>query len=235
MTEQPLNLLFLHGYTQSGPLFSAKTRAFQKHLQKAFPSSVLHYPTAPHRISVAAQDGEDGDKWAWWRRDDATDEYLGLEETFSFLSEYLDAHGPFAGVIGFSQGAALAAMLAASLEPSRTAWKIAGLTTTHGPLAFAVCCSGFRAPGEMYRGFYEPPISTPILHVIGSLDTVVEEARSLALAEACSGNERQRMVYHPGGHYLPSSKTVVGPFVGFIRSLSPRAREGPAEDMQAPF
>ena len=161
MTEQPLNFLFLHGYTQSGPLFSAKTKAVQKHLQKAFPLSIHHYPTAPHRLGVSSadQDGEDGDNWAWWRRDDATDEYLGLEETFLFLSEYLDAHGPFTGVIGFSQGGALAAMLAASLEPSRP-WKTAGLATTHGPLAFAVCCSGFRAPGEMYQGFYEPPIST---------------------------------------------------------------------------
>jgi predicted esterase len=85
------------------------------------------------------------------------------------------------GVLGFSQGAALAGMLAASLEPSR-AWGTAGLATTHEPLAFAVCYSGFRAPGERCHGFYEPPISTPILHFIGSLDTVVEES-SIALVD----------------------------------------------------
>jgi predicted esterase len=234
MTEQPLNFLFLHGYTQSGPLFSAKTKAVQKHLQKAFPLSIHHFPTAPHRL-VATQD-ETGDNYAWWRRDYATDECLGLEETFLFLSEYLDAHGPFTGVIGFSQGGALAAMLAASLEPSR-AWKTAGLATTHGPLAFAVCCSGFRVPGEVYQRFYEPCISTPILHIIGSLDTVVSEGRSLALAEACNGQGKQQVVYHPGGHYLPSSKGVMRVLVGFIGLFSSGvggAGEGTAEDMQVP-
>ncbi|KAG4415009.1 hypothetical protein IFR04_011830, partial [Cadophora malorum] len=32
-----LKILMLHGYTQSGPLFHAKTRALEKLLTKSFP------------------------------------------------------------------------------------------------------------------------------------------------------------------------------------------------------
>ena len=61
-----LRILMLHGYTQSGPLFHAKTKALEKSLAKAFPAAPapghlathpggisLHYPTAPIKLSYA--------------------------------------------------------------------------------------------------------------------------------------------------------------------------------------
>src|SRR5689334_12835867 len=76
---RPLKILMLHGYTQSGPLFRAKTRALEKNLSKAFPQGVqLEYPTAPLRLSPAdlpdasTVAGEDDvpEAFAWWRRCD---------------------------------------------------------------------------------------------------------------------------------------------------------------------
>ena len=275
----------LHGYTQSGPLFRSKTRALEKNLQKAFKQGVrLSYPTAPIRLfksdipnwddpngtasfessSTGAAEEEDTDAWGWWRRKGTSEPYTyeGIEKGFSRVAEVLKDEGPFDGVVGFSQGAALAGMLASSLEVGRReafeARQPAGgmrfpealeddtgfvTDLVHPPFKFAVIYSGFGAGNHpLYAGFYEPKISTPMLHFIGSVDTVVEEKRSLRLVDACvDGRKEGSVVYHPGGHFLPSSqKQSVAPLIGFIKQTMEgddvtEKKEESVEDMDVPF
>jgi pimeloyl-ACP methyl ester carboxylesterase len=135
----PLKILMLHGYTQSGALFRGKTRALEKNLLKAFPAAgcKLIYPTAPMRLArpdvpgldgtggnaVTEVGGDDGepDAWAWWRRkgDGEPFAYEGLEEGLARVAEVLRTDGPFDGVVGFSQGGALAGMVASLLEEGK--------------------------------------------------------------------------------------------------------------------
>ncbi|KAF2273644.1 FSH1-domain-containing protein [Westerdykella ornata] len=272
--SKPVKVLMLHGYTQSGPLFRAKTRALEKNLQKAFPAGItLHYPTAPIRLAPAdvpfavSNNTEGGDKeeteaWAWWRRkgDGTPYVYEGLEKGLAHIAEVLKTEGPFDGVIGFSQGGCAAGMLASLLDPGRReAFQAAqqnggipypeafekdteeGKAQIHPPLKFAVSYSGF-APVDtpFYQAFYEPKIKTPVLHFLGTLDTVVEEARSLALVKACENSEG-RVVYHPGGHFLPSSqKAPVSALIAFMKevlhNVEPRnEKEDSVEGMDVPF
>jgi predicted esterase len=112
-------------------------------------------------------------------------------------------------------------------------------------LKFAICYSGFRAPGPRYRGFYEhPPIQTPVLHVLGSLDAIVEEDRSKALIDACQGDPEKeaRVVWHPGGHFVPSQKPFLDAPVHFIRKClgiiadgNEKESEVNMEEMELPF
>lgn len=94
----PIKLLFLHGYTQSGTSFHAKTKALEKIILKTLPTgSTLHFPTAPHPLQPSDLPGDrtpsvSGDNWAWWRRNQATGIYDGLDETWVFLSAYLTTH-----------------------------------------------------------------------------------------------------------------------------------------------
>lgn len=256
----------LHGYTQSGPLFRAKTRALEKSLLKYFPAPTyalsLHYPTAPINIKPAdlpgfdpttsTSDGrfdssvtaESTDAWGWWVRKGEREPYTydGMETGFARVAEVLKTEGPFDGVIGFSQGGALAGMVASLLETGRKeaferAQAEGGMAypssfleedtgyvegdTIHAPLRFAVSYSGFGAStNPLYQAFYEPKIATPMLHFLGQVDTVVEEARSLRLVDACvegRGEGDKRVVYHPGGHFLPSSqKQYVAALAAFM-------------------
>lgn len=268
----------LHGYTQSGPLFHAKSRALVKHIQKAFPLHEVSasYPTGPLRLKPSDIPGyepsssspaeEDIEAFGWWRRSNTADPplYQGIEDGLAAVAKAMAEEGPFDGVIGFSQGAALAAMVAALLDPGRreafakfakdSSGGAAGITypesfekLQHAPLKFAICYSGFRAPGPRYRGFYEDPaIQTPVLHVLGSLDAVVEEARSRALIEACVGEPEKEglVVWHPGGHFLPSQRPYLDAAVQFIRAqLEKRDWDGgkgggdeeDVNDMDVPF
>jgi hypothetical protein len=109
----------------------------------------------------------------------------------------------------------------------------------HPPLKFAITYSGFKAPNEAYSAFYEPQIRTPMMHFIGSLDTVVEEAISLKLVDAC---ENSKVVYHPGGHFLPSGKPYLMALEAFIREKCSgkedqlnETAEKSAENMDVPF
>lgn len=44
----------------------------------------------------------------------------------------------------------------------------------------------------------------------------MDEARSMELVQACVDGPR-RVVFHPGGHYLPAGRQYVGVLVGFVR------------------
>lgn len=179
---------------------------------------------------------------------------MGLDEGFTTIADAIRSAGGVDAVIGFSQGACAAGMVASLLEPDRPA-AFSSLEAKGGvpyptsfkeflsqegqkQLKFAVSYCGFRAPGPMYDAFYEPKISTPTLHFIGSLDSVVEEGRSLALVEGCvGGKEKGRVVYHPGGHFVPIGREMVGVLVGFIRECceeDKKVEEG-VEDMDVPF
>lgn len=267
----PVKILMLHGYTQSGSHFHAKTRALEKHLQKAFPGTTLSYPTGPLRLKASdvpgfessnpsdVSDTGEAESYGWWRRSNTADppEYAGLEDGFATVAKTLETEGPFDGIVGFSQGAALAAMVASLLEgsPRREAFKhfqhesplsipfpTSFESLKHPRLKFCISYSGFVAPGQRYKAFYEyPRIETPSCHFIGSLDSVVEESRCRLLIDSCGGEGKAKVIWHPGGHFIPSSKQYLGALAEFIRAVeSPTVQgkeqeEEKVEDMEVPF
>lgn len=210
------------------------------------------------------EDEEEPEAYGWWTRKDKAENdkvpiegegfvYEGMDTGLDKVAQVLKDEGPFDGVIGFSQGGAAAGMVASLLEPGRKeAFEKAAAkgampfpksfaNDVHPPLKFAVSYSGFApAQNPLYEPFYNPKIKTPMLHFLGSVDTVVEEARSLRLAHACEQQEG-RIVYHPGGHFLPSSqKQYVAALVGFIRQVLVESegntkKEESVEDMDVPF
>ncbi|KAI1343509.1 serine hydrolase FSH [Xylariaceae sp. FL0016] len=250
--KREVKILMLHGYTQSGPLFNSKTKALHKLLQKSLSPApynlhpTLIFPSGPHNLHPSdipgyqppddgGDDAEDGptDNWAWFRKEEATGLYRGLEPGMQSLASCIRAHGGIDGVCGFSQGGAMAALVAAALEkphkapgshtpsptsssPTSADWSwVEELREANGgkPLDFAIIYSGFWAPVPGLQWLYEPPIETPTLHFIGSLDTVVEEGRSTALIKRCKDPME---LTHPGGHYVPVAKQWVMPLAQWL-------------------
>lgn len=256
------------GFTQSGSLFRAKTRAFEKALVKAFPASSLYYATGPLLLSPSDIPGYDPadhtteddaiEAFAWWRRRDGSTVYGGIEQFFQRIAHVIKTEGPFDGVIGFSQGGCAAPMVASLLEPGRKAAFDAArkrdpeqiaypedLLRPDGsllqpPMKFAVAYSGFAAPFEHYRGFYEPKIKTPVLHVLGSLDSIVTEERSRGLVGVCERGD-ERVVIHPGAHVVPMGRGWLDKVFAFIQTSAGDQQPGKAadearvEDMDVPF
>ena len=234
------------GYTQSGPLFRAKTRALEKLLIKALnPLSVnltCIYPTGPVQLRPSNIPGytpsddndDDGpellDSFAWFLRDNTATRYNHFPKGMSTVATAVREAGGIDGVVGFSQGGAVAALVAAAMEeprrrpPEAEAEWVEDLRASNGgkPLGFAVVYSGFFAPVPELEWCYEPKIQTPTLHYLGSLDTVVEEKRSKGLVERC--NEPTEVI-HPGGHFVPISKEWTMPIVAFIKKYAENTKQ----------
>ncbi|KAH8655032.1 dihydrofolate reductase-like protein [Tricladium varicosporioides] len=249
-----LEKALLKAFPQAPPSPHNKSKSHPSNTHP-FPGGVsLIYPTAPIRLRPADIPGyqstneggdaasEETDNWGWWVKDNNSTEYKGLSEGLETIREAIEEAGGVDGVIGFSQGGCAASFVASLLEPNRSSsfsgpvsfpkrWE--GLQL---PLKFAVSYSGFFAPSALYAPFYEPKISTPMLHVIGSLDSVVEESRSIGLAERSEGG-KERVVMHPGGHFVPVGKEMAGVLVGFVRECckGEEKEEESVEDMDVPF
>ena len=121
------------------------------------------------------------------------------------LSAYVATEGPFDGVMGFSQGAALAAMLLAR-DSSPVPFSFAIFLCAGLPLCEASLRKGVirhldpRVDGEVIR--------VPTAHIVGAKDDSLEAC--LALKDLCY--ERVRALFdHGAGHEVPvSPKGITG-------------------------
>jgi predicted esterase len=114
------------------------------------------------------------------------------------------AQGEFDGVLGFSQGAVLAYLVAA-------------LRLTVGKrMRFAVLVSGFPTRADAYADLITgPPLCMPSLHVWGGADVLVPPEASDKLSTFF--DRRDRVIYtHDGGHLMPFSAAAQRSFVDFL-------------------
>ena len=144
-------------------------------------------------------------------------EWRQFEATLEYLDTVFLEQGPFDGVLGFSQGACVAAVLSAMLEK--------GSLPPNIKFDFAVLISGFLPRDACYSAICDPAGSGKIrqvrsLHVVGKSDDVVEPARSYKAAEIF---ERCEFVEHDKGHLVPSDKHVRDAIKAFILASGPDA------------
>ncbi|XP_031412342.1 esterase OVCA2 [Meleagris gallopavo] len=114
---RPLRLLALHGYRQSERRFRQRTGALRKALRGRAELVALD---APHLVPGSEDETSDDPPRGWWfsrpgtfEASEAADRPTGLEESLEAVARALEERGPFDGLLGFSQGAALAAMVCA--------------------------------------------------------------------------------------------------------------------------
>lgn len=214
-----LRILALHGLRQSGEVFRARARKLRRALADI---AEVTFVTAPH--SVAAGEGRGR---AWWTPSPDGRAYEGLEVSLAFVDAAARAQGPFDGVLGFSQGGALAALLVAMQPREATAFR------------FAVCISAFDARAAGCEALMRPgSIAVPSLHVLADRDAMVPNARSRALFEAFDPSTA-RLTTHPGSHFAPGSwplaevRAFVEGFLHLARPLDPRPAEGDVDPLRA--
>lgn len=236
-------ILFLHGYTQNASLFYAKTSALRKkiiklgykcqYLNAPYVLTPSDLPTTDSLSKFGSSDQGDVTYRGWWVKLGKTNDGINMDDSIESLKRYIhkgeiipddkdeelgkedddDAKLPIVGLIGFSQGAAFAGLVAE---------KFGELFNTT-PLKFVILYSGFKldtskkSGNEQYNTYYEPMLDgLRYLHVYGELDTVVSEDRSLSLYNITK--EKSNLLKHPGGHFVPNSKSYIDQVVNWIQS-----------------
>ena len=197
-------ILCLHGRGGSADAFLARAIAPLRDASKA-----TYYPVRRAKAwEYDALDSPDEDgSGSWWsypagQRSYSADSYTGAEESIAAVEAAL-ATGEFCGLLGYSQGAMLAAVVAAraalgEADPEATAH-----------LRFAVICSAaLPAP---YRPLLErlranssttlPSSTLPTLHCLSQSDQMNPPELGEELA-GCFGASAQ-LLWHDAGHKLP--------------------------------
>ena len=113
-----LKVLCLHGYSQNGAVLRDRSGGFRKPFKKS--RFELSYPDGLFGCTKDGEDEQEADadleRRAWWRGHAGQATYVGWDESHASLCELWERE-QFDGIIGFSQGAAAAAMLCAELKP----------------------------------------------------------------------------------------------------------------------
>jgi len=215
-------VLVLHGYSQNATIFSKRLGALRKQCGKSVdfvfvdgpkvlqPVDLVGATPGPGATSTATTLDALGaseaiepntESRAWWTWNNTKSNALGLPESLALLRDVLKTR-TFDGVLGFSQGAALAALLAALLErPHAYPPFLIDGQPPHPPFKFCVAVSGFRLSEPIADAIYGTSFSTPTLHIIGRNDIIVVEERSQSLIKISAN---ARVEEHDGGHFVPS-------------------------------
>lgn len=243
-------LLCLPGFLQSGTVFAEKSSGIRKILTKKLnfeldyidpPKQLLHKGKLPFALSP---DPEQEDKiWdlivekncnrCWWTKETGSD-YEGFDSALSYVVDHIREHGPYDGILGFSQGAAMSAVISNYIEqllPGHGPFKVAVLFS---PFAFTCPKNAdddmgrlntdiedlatFSALVKLFPGYEKyftlSSSNTKTVLIYGSEDAVVPPIRSEYLGSLCANVE---LVKHDGGHYVPNKKLFLNPIVESIK------------------
>lgn len=241
----PKKVLMLHGYSQNASIFSKRLGALRKSMGKDIEMVFVDGPIILHSVdldgasstaSLAALGASEVNMTSsdpsttprgWWKSNPERTVAHRLEDSLLLLRDILQ-RDRYDGVFGFSQGAAMAALLSALLERphSYPPFLIDG-EAPHPPFKFCVAVSGFKAAGSLSAEIFGASYSTPTLHVLGRTDVIVIEERSKFLLDL---SLNKRLEEHDGGHFVPSKanwraffRNYLGDPLGVIPSPELRA------------
>jgi fermentation-respiration switch protein FrsA (DUF1100 family) len=193
-------ILCLHGYHGNSQILRQQIAP----LAAGLPASVeLVYVDAPSlssgSLSSGSRSSRSSSDFGWWHEG-----FRGWERTREWAVGLLNAQH-FDGILGFSQGAALAGLLAA-LRDSGPA-----------PISFdfAIMVGGFTSNMSQHAALFGHKLTVPSVHVTGRADTIVPIRDSLLLADRFADPV---VIEHPGGHVIPGDPAITRRIADFVTS-----------------
>ncbi|XP_016066619.1 PREDICTED: ovarian cancer-associated gene 2 protein [Miniopterus natalensis] len=216
--RQPLRVLCLAGFRQSERGFREKTGALRKALRGRAELVCL---SGPHPVVDSAGAGPESGSCppeeqprGWWFSEPEADVFSaleeptvcrGLEEALATVAQALNKQGPFDGLLGFSQGAALAALVCALGQADDPRFPLP---------RFIILVSGFCPRGlGLQESILQGPLSMPSLHVFGDTDRVIPSQESMQLASRFTGSIT---LTHSGGHFIPAAAPQRQAYLKFL-------------------
>jgi hypothetical protein len=189
--ERKPRFLCLHGFRTSGEIL-------KKQIEK-WPQSVLE------KLDLVFLDGPfpsngksdvegifDPPYYEWFQFNKEFTEYTNFGECLAYIEDFMIKHGPFDGLLGFSQGAILSAAL-----PGLQA---AGVGLTKVPkINFLIIIGGAKLKEpSLAEKAYSCPILCPSLHFLGETDFL--KPYGIELLESVVDPV---VIHHPKGHTIP--------------------------------
>ena len=138
--------------------------------------------------------------------------YDGLEESLELIRQTCQSQGPFDGVLGFSQGATLAALLCLTTDLFQFAVLFAGYVPRDSTVLAALDAGA--------------PCTLPSFHCFGATDASVPPDVARALASRFADPVIHE---HEGGHVVPGNAPLRSALKAFLVARRDAAAAAPAE------
>ena len=199
-----LRILCLHGYHGSASVLTDQMRMLTSGLGHLAEFVAVDAPSLAkgsfgwwHAIR---------DEYAPGHKDDPAgprkERYHGWSNTCEWMISFFKSKGPFDGIFGFSQGAALTALLVGLRSPD-------GKATEQKPLTFnfAIMVGGFLADDLSLVSLYGSKASydLPSIHIIGRSDIIVASEYS---HEVAAKFNNPLVLEHDGGHVIAATPEI---------------------------
>ncbi|XP_058179594.1 uncharacterized protein LOC131298248 isoform X1 [Rhododendron vialii] len=189
-------VLCLHGFRTSAEILRKQIQRWPEPVLRKLELVFIDAPF-PARGRSGIESLFDPPYYEWYQSNEGFTEYYNFDECLAYLEDYMIKHGPFDGLLGFSQGAILSAAFPGMQSE--------GTALTRVPMIkFVILISGamfggikFRVPKQAANA-YSSPIKLPSLHIIGERDFLKEPG--IALLESF---QDPFVIYHPNGHVVP--------------------------------
>lgn len=209
MSTRRNTILAFHGFTLNGERMRAQLGGLFDALST---HADIVCPDAPH---VCAEDSVARlyELWqvprpapphlCWWDTTDDGSVYRGWPETLELVRGLLGKEVP-STLLGFSQGAILAAAVAALSAKGELP-----------PLRSVVLLSGRTPRSDVLKPYFTGPIPLPSLHVWGNRDELVV-SHGLELVKHFERRSTEICVWR-GGHAIPTRGPAAATIVDFVR------------------
>lgn len=200
LDSKPMRVLALHGWRTSAKVLDWQYTTYSGLGPKLSDLIEVTCIDAPHPAKGPTMGGienfVDGPYFEWWDAmkrpgSDTQSLYNGMPETVSYVLDYVKTHGPFDGLMGFSQGGTLAAVIMA-LHQAGTC------TIQPSPPRFCLIFAGLTSRDYRHAELYDTPIASPAFLVYGDKDPTARYTKRLA-----SAFTKPWVVSHAGGHVVP--------------------------------
>ncbi|XP_050205901.1 uncharacterized protein LOC126655692 [Mercurialis annua] len=210
-------ILCLHGYRTSGSILQKMIERWPETVLEKLHLHFLDGPF-PARGKSDVERVFDPPYFEWYHASQDYKEYVDFDESVAYIEDHMIKHGPFDGVLGFSQGAILS-----SAMPGMQAQ---GMAFTRVPkIKFVILISGIRFLGYKYgkpklaANAFSSPIQCPSLHFIGERDFLKEGGKNLVKLFV-----DPVVIHHPMGHVVPKlDESSLKTMLSFIKKIQPLA------------
>jgi len=210
-----MKILALHGKQQNGEVFRSRLGRLPHKIQQ-LQKTTIDYVDAQFELPLNQGDAVAMRTW-YLRRDDSTVDYESVEKTLCYLEALWWSNGhaisSYDGIIGFSQGGMIAAIVAS--QPHRFPglhFAIIGGAPDLSCLDDISCISNGGSRSKYHSESMQIDVSS--LHLVGVKDQVVAPSSSYALARRFRD---PRVVEHEMGHCIPTQAKYLSMIVDFIR------------------
>jgi predicted esterase len=213
-----LRILCLHGYHGNARVLRDQMSTLSRGLDDVAEFVCVDAPSLAH-----------GD-FGWWHaiRDESSPDagdpgvgnavarYQGWSRTCDWIASLFKEEGPFDGIFGFSQGAALAALLVGLRSPD-------GKPTASKPLTFnfAIMIGAFLANDPALTSLCQEKASydLPSIHVIGQSDFIVPSDYSREVSQQF---KNPLVLEHSGGHIIAGTPEIRKQISAFLEQQARR-------------